>query len=251
MSESRNHNAEVDFREYIEIVVKKKKIILSVVFLTVIISAIFLFFLSKTYESKAIIQSGNLNGPVIPYSEVETLIKSRPFLNPIFNKLGVSFRDEELKDMIVLENIKDSSFFIIRIRAKDSNLVYLLRKEIVNSYLAYGKSIYEKQNCLLNDQKNKLDDLIENTKVSLERIKNINKDNSLPLFLPDPRVQLKDLYEQKVALELQMAVAKEFKIIDESNVSAYPIGPSKGKTILIAGIISMFFAIFYVLMSDN
>lgn len=239
MSSSR-YDEEIDIREFIRVISKRKKIILGVVFVTLVLTSIIVSLMPKTYEVKATIQNGYINTPIITYAEAATLLRSGSFLNPVFEKLGMQIPQERgIRKMVLLENIKDSNLFVIKVRYRDNDLGYSLCREIADAYLEYGNSIYNKQTNLIKSHFSQLEDLIVKTRLDMNKSASVKKESILPLAYPDDKVQMRDLLSQKFQLENQLLLAKGFKLIDKPVKSEKPISP-RGKLIII---ISCFIAL--------
>lgn len=56
---------EIDLRKYIEVILKRKKIIFGVFFVVVITITIISFLMPKIYEATSVVQIGNIDGLLI------------------------------------------------------------------------------------------------------------------------------------------------------------------------------------------
>lgn len=246
---------EIDLREFIQVINKRKNIIISTVFITLIFTGIAVFFIPKTYEVKAVVQNGYMNTPIITYVEAATLLKSRDFLGPIFGKLSIRVpQEKDIKKMILIENIKESNYFVLKIKLSDSKLVYLLSQEIINAYLEYGNSIYYSQTNLIKNHIVQLEDLIRKTKIDLEKGQKNSleqRDISFPIAFPDDKVQMKDLLSLKFQLESQLVTTREFKLIDAPFEPQYPVSPRKGFIIIGSCIFSLLVGMFLAFLTEG
>lgn len=246
------YGEEIDLREFIQVINKRKSVVLCTVFITLILTGIVVSIMPKTYEVKATIQNGYINTPIITYAEAATLLRSGSFLNPVFEKLGMQVpREQEIKKMILLENIKDSNFFVIKVRYKDNDLGYSLCKRIVDAYLEYGNSIYNKQTNLIKSHFNQLEDLIRKTRLDMNKSASVKKESTLPLAYPDDKVQMRDLLSQKFQLETQLVTNKEFKLVDEPVKPKAPISPNVAQNMFIAFVIGIVFGVFIAVFIEN
>lgn len=243
---------EFDLKEFVYVINKRRNIVLGTVFILFVLAGIVIFLMPKTYEVKATIQNGYINVPIITYAEAATLVRSRSFLNPIFEKLGMQIPQEyEIKKMIQPESIKDSNFFILKIRSGNNDLGYSLCREIVNAYLEYGNSIYYAQTNLIKNHLVQLESLIEKTRQSADKNASVKKESILPLAYPDDKVQMRDLLSQKLQLETQLATDKEFKLIDDPVKPKYPISFRKGLLIVSFFILSLIVGIFFAFFAES
>lgn len=253
MSNYRNDD-EIDLREYLRVIKKQKILIIGIVFIGLILTAITISIMPKTYEVKALVQRGYFNNPIMNYSETVVLLKSHDFLKPIFAKLNINSEDNVMKKGILLEDIENTNFFIIKVRCKDNTLGYLLIQEIISAYIGYGNSIYYAQLDFTKNHINEIESLTEKTQTNLERGQKINleqKNISFPISIPDDKVQMRDLLLQKFQLESQLLVAKEFKLIDSPVKREYPVSPRKGLIIIIFCISTLIISMYFAFLIEN
>ncbi|MEW6088374.1 MAG: Wzz/FepE/Etk N-terminal domain-containing protein [bacterium] len=246
------YNEEIGLIDFIQIINKRKTFILSTALVAMVLASIIIFIIPKTYEVKATIQNGYINVPIITYPEASTLIRSGLFLNPIFEKIGLRIPQEhEIKKMILLENIKESNLFMLKVRLKDNDIAYSLCKEIVSVYIEYGNSNYNRQTDLIRNQIYQVENLIEKTKLSADKNALAKRENVSPLAYPDDKVQIRDLLFQKFQLETQLVVNKEFKLIDGPVKSKYPVSPKKVPIIVFSCFVALMAGISYALLAEN
>ena len=69
-------NQEINLIEFINIMIKRKKIILSIFFISVITAAVLSLLMPRVYKTTAVIQNGNVAGSLITKAEVEEIITS-------------------------------------------------------------------------------------------------------------------------------------------------------------------------------
>ncbi|MFH1287742.1 MAG: Wzz/FepE/Etk N-terminal domain-containing protein [bacterium] len=244
---------EINLREFIQIINKRKTVILSITFVVLTLTGIINFLMPKTYEVKAAIQNGSITMPIITNLEAITLLKSEDFLRPRFEKLGMALNEGEIREILSMENIKETSIFIIKVRLSDKKLALELTQEIVNAYLDYGNSFYNAQHVLINDQIKELDGLMDKTKILAEgegkKLKETQKGLSSIVF-PDYHVQIKELLTNKFNLESQLVLAKKFKLIESPSEPKYPVAPNCLINIILAGILGLSLGLFYVFMLE-
>jgi len=247
----------IQLRDYLEVIVKRKMVILTVFFASVLTTTLICFLSPKIYKATATIQNGFLEEPLIKKTEIENILKSHDFLSPIIGKLNLKIDPLQLKKAIKVIDIKDTDYFIIELEivGKDNAMHYC--EAIVNSYLNFGKAIYDQRLKLINEE----------VKISREQINSIQADitrtnklitelslakgaaservsTALGLLqntLPSYQNNLNTLINQKDELKLLLAKAKEFKLIDPSAISRFPIKPNKRLNISMAGVLGLIF----------
>ncbi|MDD5772589.1 MAG: Wzz/FepE/Etk N-terminal domain-containing protein [bacterium] len=245
-------NEEINIKEIIDVIFKRKKMFLGIMFFIVICTVAVSFFIPKTYEVQAVIQRGTINAPILSYPETVTILKSSFFTKPIFKKLNVDILEEEnIVKQINIDNIKDTNYFIVTIRLKDKELSYLLIQEIINSYIEYGAVLYNIQFNSIKNNISQFENLIERTNLEIDSELSNKKGNNLNVIFPNNKVQLKDLLTQKFQLENQLLFAKEFKLINEPVKPKKPVSPKKLSMVIVSFFIAFVISLFCVFLSES
>lgn len=249
------YNEEIYFEEYIKIIFKRRVVVLSITFAILVLAGIVNFSMPKIYEVSAIVQNGYLNAPIVSYAETVALLRSRNFSKPIFEKFGINFPEGEkaFKKVLVIENIKDTNYFTIKIKYKNKDVAFSLSQELIKVYVNYGKSLYDNRTILIKNGIVNLDSLIEKTKLSMKNMKDgtSQKDFSFPHSIPDDKVQLRDLLSEKLQLESQLTASKEFKVIDEPSKPVEPISPNVLRNLIVSFVFGLMMGVFYVVLTEN
>jgi len=92
---------EIDLRELINVLIKRKKLILTIFFSAVVLTAFINFLIPKIYLSSAIMQRGVVENQLIKKAEAEEMIKSLEFLDPLIQKLELRIQFKERKEAIL------------------------------------------------------------------------------------------------------------------------------------------------------
>ncbi len=173
--EPRTGGYEISLREYVDIVVKRRKLVLSVFAVTVIGTAVASFLMPQVYEASGSIMVSpsrlqtalapsrisldiadqaadaaavELPKPTISVSTHETLVKSNAVLQRVLDKLSAAGEApeeltlEELSDRLTVARDAEETN-VLRLSARDSNAVRA--KDMVNiwadEYLAYSREL--------------------------------------------------------------------------------------------------------------
>lgn len=251
---------EIDIREYVNVIMKRKKLILSIFFTAVVITAIMSLLMPKIYEITSTIQLGSVNELLIKKEEVKEIILNQNSLLAIINQLGLKTEVERFRKEIKIDNINDTDLLSISITYPGIDTALKINDAIVNPLIAQGQSIYQERLALANERLKELEAEIKNAEVDIIRTQtlisglpnsgNISQaDVSLRIILlqntlPNYESNLTALRNQKNELKLLINNAKDFKIFDAPIRPLKPIAPKKAENVFIAGIISLVFGIF-------
>ena len=151
---------EVDLRDYINILLKRKKLIVTITFIAVLIAGIFSYFvLPSVYEATGSLlvnpkeASVNITNPeqlmspltYLPQISIATykeLVKSNDIEKKVFNELNLysspyNLTLEKLDSMISVENPTNTTLVKILVQYKDPELAQKIAKEILDETLLY------------------------------------------------------------------------------------------------------------------
>jgi uncharacterized protein involved in exopolysaccharide biosynthesis len=257
---------EVNLHEYIDVIVKRKKLILIIFSSAVITAAIISFLMPKTYLSIATIQFGSVGEPLIKKSEAEESIKFYDFLYPIIKELKLETDVQKLKKAIKVEGVKDTDFFQLEVEYKDRDASFKLCKEISASFLAQANNLYKQRIDLAYRHLEELDrhmksvqsDIVNTQKLisnlsTLQRLADTDAGIKLILLqntLPNYQVNFMSLINQKNDLLIALFKAKEFKLAELVS-NPKPIKPNKILNVTIFGIIGLMTGIFLAFFIES
>jgi capsular polysaccharide biosynthesis protein len=249
---------EIDLRELINVVIKRKKLILGIFLASVIIAAVISFLTPGIYLSTAIIQTGIVDTSLIGIAEAEQMMKTQDFLSPIVKELELKVEPESLKSAINLKSIKDTSLIHLEVEYQGMGTSYKLLRAIVDSFLTKNNELYQQRMDFINQQIEEFDTQINSVKSDIsktqEPIQNLSlsekiseADAGIRIILLQNTLasyynNLTSLFEQNNNLRLILIKAKEFKLVDLTK--PYPIKPKKKLNIALAGVLSLMLATF-------
>ena len=256
---------DIDLRDYIKVIIKRKNIILTVFFVSVISTAIISFLMPKVYLSTASIQIGIVVEPLIKKSEAGEMIKTYDILNPIVKELKLKTNVEKLKNAIEVEDIKDTDFLRFKVEYAGKDISLKLCQSIVNSFLAQASNLYQQRLNLVNQRIEELDNQINSVQSDIQRTQGLIENLSvsekigeteagiriilLQNTLPNYQTNLRALLNQKYDLQLTVIKAKEFKLMDLL-IEPEPIKPKKKQNVAISGILGLMLGVFVVFFQE-
>lgn len=251
---------EIDLRDYINVVIKWKMLILSIFLVAVIVSAVASSLKPKVYLITSTIQLGSFNDPLIKGEEVKELIFKYDLLSSIIKEFNLNIDAESLRGAIKITDIGSTNLTRISIMYPDVDAGVKIVNAILLNIVSQGQSIYQERQALVNERLKELDMEIKNIEGDIMRIQasisqssnssiSSQADISLKIILlqntlPTFESNLTALKNQRNALKLSLANAKDFKIFDQPVKLKNPIGPNKRQNVLIAGAISLLFGVF-------
>lgn len=143
---------ELDLREYLEIIAKRKKLLIQVPLIAVIVSAIIsLFFLKPVYEASTTLMVGKSLAAkkdgaidVVDYNTILAnkqlaktygeIAKSRTVAQAVIEASGVQMEVEELQKMIDVAPVKDTELLKISVRDTDPRRAALLANTLAKEF---------------------------------------------------------------------------------------------------------------------
>ena len=151
MNYQNNCDNEFSLREFIIVVLKRKKVIFSIFLFFMVVAIIMSLLAPPRYQVKAIIQNGvseytNTLGevsqkPLASVEEISVITRSSDFLTPLLKKVGLKVSPYELeefaKESIKIEPIEDTNFFLLKVTLEDKGKAYSLVREIIAAYNNY------------------------------------------------------------------------------------------------------------------
>lgn len=251
---------EIDLRNYINVVVKRKKLVLSIFLIAVVISTTVNFLMPKVYEATSTVQLGNVEKPLISKEEAKEIILNQNSLVSIIKELNLKIEIENLKKNIKITDINGTDLLTIKVVYPGLDAALKINEAIVNPLIARGQSIYQERLILINERLKELDAQIKNAEKDIDRAQNLiseisnsgnisQSDASLRIILLQNTLfnyesSLPVLRNQRNKMKLSLANAKDFKIFDQPVKPKKPIGPKKTRNVLTAGIVGLMFGIF-------
>jgi uncharacterized protein involved in exopolysaccharide biosynthesis len=257
---------EIDIREYINVIIKRKKLIMSIFLAAVVISAIVSLMMPKVYEITTTVQLGSVNGPLIKNEEAKLIMLNQNLLLFVINDLNLKITPDALQKEIKISDIKDTDLLKIKITYSSIDTALKINDAIVNPLIAQGQNVYKERINIINERLKELLGAIKNAEEDIVRTQNLimgipsSKDITqaevslrmiiLQNTLPKYENNLTELRNQRNDLQILLLSSKDFKVFDAPIKPKHPIGPKKKQNVFIAGMFSLIFGIFLVFVLE-
>jgi len=255
---------EIDLREYINVLLKRKGIIILIFLIAVITAALVSYFaLSPVYQSSIVFSVAKIDGrSVINITEALEIIKSNIVLDEVINRMGLeeTFTSEQLKSYITTENLKSTNFIKISVLADSPETAKNLVETITKVFVEQNQGEYREKVKLVEDRLKVIDEQIAEFEKNIQEIEKTKKKIVASKELSEGERQFqtslllsssvteRELYntlsEQENSLKASLKSCEGFKIINNAQMLISPIKPNKKLNILIAGVLSLFVGIF-------
>lgn len=266
---------EIDLREYINVLLKRKGIIILIFLIAVITAALVSYFaLSSVYQSSVVFSIALVdnrpptsfvaqienNVPVINIHESLEIINSNLVLDEVIKRMGLNISSGQLRTRIEVENMKNTNFVKVTVEANSPEESKYLAENIVRVFIEENQSKYTEKIEIIEKRIKILEKEIAEFEGKIQEIENAKKkivtskelseaeryfQTSLLLNLSASE---RNLYNNSIyqinTLQERLSNCQDFKIIDYAQLPDAPIKPNKKLNILIAGVLGLFVGIF-------
>jgi capsular polysaccharide biosynthesis protein len=253
---------EIDLREYINVLLKRKGIIILIFLIAVITAAIISYFaLPPIYQSSTVFSVAQVDRqPVINITEALEIIKSNVVLDEVINQMSLEETTEQLKRQITTEGLKDTNFIKVTVEADTPEKAKSLVENIVKVFIEQHKDEYKEKVKLIESRVNILKEQIAEFEKNIQEIEKTKKKIAASEELSEAERQFqaslllsssvteRSLYNSLISqinsLKTSLNNCQDFKIINYAQLPTAPIKPNKKLNILIAGVLGLFIGIF-------
>jgi len=253
---------EIDLREYINVLLKRKGIIILIFLIAVITAAVISYFiLTPVYQSSIIFSVAKIDGrPVINITEALEIIKSNIVLDEVISRMGLKETIKQLSSQITTESIKGTNFIKVSVTADSPENAKSLLENIIEVFIKQNQSKFQEQVKLIEDRLKVLEEQIAEFEKNIQEIEKTKKKIATAEELSESErrfqtslllsssVTEKELYnnltDQANSLKASLKNCEDFKIINYAQLPYAPIKPNKKLNILIAGVLGLFVGIF-------
>lgn len=255
---------EIDIGEYINVIIKRKKLILSIFLAAVVIASIVNLRMPKIYEITSTIQLGSVNEPLINNEEAKAIILNQNLLLSVINDFGLKMKIESLQKAIKISDIKGTNLLKIKMTCSGVDAVDKINDAIINPLILQGQKIYQERLAIINERIKELDAEIKSAEEDIFRTQNLisglpgvnntsQADVSLRIILlqnslPNYEAILTSLRNIRNDFKLLLANSRDFKIFDAPIKSKHPTGFKKN--VFAAGMFSLMFGVFLVFILE-
>jgi capsular polysaccharide biosynthesis protein len=253
---------EIDLREYINVLLKRKGIII-LIFLIAVITAVSIsyFALTPIYQSSTVFSVAQVDGqPVINITEALEIIKSNVVLDEVINQMSLEETTEQLKPQVTTVSQGGTNFIKVTVETDTPEKAKSLVENIVKVFIEQHQVKYEEKVKLIEGRVNILKEQITEFEKNIQEIEKTKQEIAASEELSEAERQFQtslllsssiterglynDLAEQSNILQLSLKDSQDFKIINYAQLPAVPIKPNKKLNIVIAGVFGLFVGIF-------
>jgi len=259
---------EIDLREYINVLLKRKGIIISIFLIAVITAAIVSYFIPipPVYQSSIVFSIAQIaqidNGPIVNITETLEIIKSDIVLDETIKKMGseMEISTKRLRSLIDTKSIKGTNFIEVSAEADSPEKVKNIVENVVNIFIEQNKNNYQERVKLIQDRLKILEEQVAEFETSIQEIEKTKKKIATSEELSEAERQFqtslllsssvteRNLYNNLTAqinsLQERLIGRKDFFIINYAELPTSPIKTRKVLNILIAGVLGLFIGIF-------
>ena len=249
---------EIELRDYINVLLKRKKLIIGITLTAIIIAGILSYFvLPPVYKGSALIQPAKISSNLILNpSEIQAQIKSSSFIQKLSDDLNVSF--SEINSGINVSIPQNSNFVVVEFESKDKELISGFFNKLIPGLNNVNRDTYDDQIEVIESKISTLSKQLEllNIEESLimKRIQQLEQggnfkseyflEYSLLLDLRNSVLTKKIELESAINdLNAQLKMSHEFMYFSQPSILDMPVKPNKKLNVAIAGVAALFFSI--------
>jgi LPS O-antigen subunit length determinant protein (WzzB/FepE family) len=264
---------EINLRDFVNVVIKRKKLILSIFLVSIVAAVAASLLMPKVYEITSTVQLGSDNDEfIIKKEKAKEMILKKNFLLSIIKELNLKIGLNELRknikvDFKEFENLAGYTDLIkITITYPGLDMVSKIHDAIVNPLIAEGQSLYQKRLAITHEWLEQLDQDIKDAETSTDRIQTVIFSLSGPGKISQSKIALRTALrntiigyeeslimfrEQRNKLKLTLVGAKDFQIFDPPIKPKKPIRPNMELNVLIVGVISLVSGVFLAFFMES
>ena len=253
---------EIDLREYINVLLKRKGVIILIFLIAVITAALVSYFaLSPIYRSSTVFSVAQVDGqPVINITEALEIIKSNVMLDEVISQISLEETTEQLKPQIATESLNGTNFVKLTVEADTPEKAKSLVENIVEVFIEKNQGEYKEKIKFIEDRLKLLEEHFAEFEKNIQEIEKTKKKIAASEELSEGERQFQtslllsssvterslynNLTNQANSLRASLKSCEDFRIINYAQLPVAPIKPNKKLNILIAGVLGLFVGIF-------
>jgi len=138
---------EIDLREYINVLLKRKGIIILIFLVAVITATIVSYFaLNPVYQSSATFAVALVDdNPVLNISESLEIMSSNLILDEVIKKMNLNISTSALRPRIKAENLKGTNFIKVSVEANSPEEAKELVENTIEVFIEQNQSEYQEK----------------------------------------------------------------------------------------------------------
>ena len=210
-----DYDDEIDLMDYIKVIVRRRKIILTIFILCVTATAVISLLMPKVYQSSALIMFMNKN-PKDSLSAQKELLKSKAVLENIVKRLkltdssGKPVGPLDISKRLKAERVRGGN--LIRLKAQDSDpgIAQKLADAWAEEYIKYSQKLIESPNNFLVGQ---FENARRNLSQAEDKIRNFKNKYAIDLMQADLSMKKNKLNSERkelMNLELSLKDKKDY-----------------------------------------
>jgi len=254
----------IDLRDYINILLKRKSIIILIFLIAIIAGAMVNYFAispSPIYQSSIVFGVAQIdNRAVINITESLEIIKSSILLDEVINRMGLKETAKQLSSQITTESLGGTNFIKVSVEHDTPEKAKNLVENIIEVFIKQNQVEYQGQVKFIEDRLKILEEQIAEFEKNIQEIEKSKKKIAASEELSEGERQFqislllissvteRELYntltDQANILKASLKHCEDFKIINYTQLQVAPSKPNKKLNILIAGVLGLFIGIF-------
>jgi len=257
---------EIDLREYINVLIKRKGVIILIFLIAVITATLVSYFAISpspppTHKSSIVFGVAQIDGRVvINLTESLEIMKSSVLLDEAINRTGLEMSAGQLKSQIEVKNLKDTNFIEISVVDGSSEKAKKFVENITEVFINQNQGKYQEKVKIIEGRLITLEEQITEFEKNIQEIEKVKKkittneelsvgerqfQISLLLSLSvTERSLYSNLNNQVNSLKASLKNCEDFKIIGYAQMPIASIKPNRKLNILIAGVLGLFVGVF-------
>ncbi|WP_227762478.1 Wzz/FepE/Etk N-terminal domain-containing protein [Zhaonella formicivorans] len=261
---------EIDLRDIIMVIWRRRKTILTIFLVTVIAATAFAFLQEPVYKMSSTISLGNYNSNIYtnPAGAKEVLLSDNVLME-VIKQLGLDVKPEEyrqFKEKISVDIVKDTSFIQIAVKEKDRVLGKKIIEQMVAIYTNLSLKDYTNHEKLISQQlatiNQQLKEKEEELNLAKKFITTLENDPGIDETKKEIRTNevynyLREIDSQRIALlDRYLSLQKEkdalehVKVINPVRIPQYPVAPQKKVIVAVAMVLGLMVGLFVAFIQD-
>lgn len=257
---------EIDLRDYVNVILKRKWVIIAIFLIAVIAAVIISFLMPRTYQSSALLEIGKIESNYLEKNQdIVTLFKQPTILKILTKKIGISEDQwQKLKNDIKIQPLGSDKFIEIIATANTPSKAQDTVNQTINFILERHQDILSQEKKILESE---TQEIKNNILIAQEKITELEKEmthfknaqtwgegmvaQSYIEMLTQTRTNLALLKQQLQDKERESTYnSYETKIESPSFEPLTPITPNKKQNVIIGGILGLFIGILWAFMAE-
>lgn len=253
---------EIDLREYIDVLLKRKGIVILIFLIAVITVALVSYFvLTPVFQASTVFSVAKIDGrALINITEALEIIKSNIVLDEVINRVGMEETAKQLSSQITAESLKGTNFIKISVVADSPEKTKSLVESIIEVFIKQNQAEYQEQTKLIEDRLKALEEQIAESEKNIQEIEKTKEKLATSEELSEGERQFQttlllsssiterelynDLTNQVNSFKTSLNKCQNFKILNYAQLPVVLVKPNKKLNILIAGVLGLFVGIF-------